>query len=115
MYGGYLLPQGFQLNDAILIGAASSRFAEAIGRAVLAKHKRFFAGVKYLSGTLRELGFETQLVAPLQAFLREPSVEQAIAIMTYIEPILAARLSPEESLGRFVADHELEWLWNAGR
>lgn len=112
LFGGYFLPQGLQLRDTFLISAASSKFAEAIGRAVLAKNKRLFAGIKYLSATLRELGMDAQLVTPLEAFLREPTVEGAIDIMTTIEPMLATPLEPEASLGRFVADHELEWLWN---
>lgn len=113
LFGGYFLPQGLQLRDAFLISAASSKFAEAVGRAVLAKNRRLFAGIKYVSATLRELGMEDQLLVPLEVFLREPTVEGAIAIMTTIEPILATPLEPEASLGRFVADHEFEWLWKA--
>lgn len=112
LYGGYFLPQGPRLRDTFLVSAATSKSAESVGRAVLAKNQRLFAGIKYLPSTLRELGMEAQLVAPIEVFLREPSVDGAVDIMTTVEPGLAAPLTPEASLGRFIADHELEGLWN---
>lgn len=112
LYGAYFLHQGVTLENAFLTSTAASRFAEAVGRAVLARNRVFYAGPKYLFSSLRQIEGGEPLVRELEALLRLPSVDHATSIMTTVEPLIRANLAPEATLSRFIEDHELAWLWN---
>jgi len=112
LYGSYFLRQGIALGDAFLTSTATSQFVQAIGRALLATNRIFYAGPKYLFSSLCQVEGGESLVRELEALLRIPSVDRATSIMTTVEPIVRANLAPEATLSRFIEDHELAWLWN---
>jgi predicted nucleotidyltransferase len=113
LYGGYFLGQSEQLGDPLLRYVSATQFAMAVGRAVLAKHRVLFAGPKYLQRSLHAIEGARIVARELEAFLEQPTSERAASIMTTVEPLLAAPLTPEATLSRYVEDHELAWLWNA--
>lgn len=111
----YFLAQGVALDDPFLAHAAATEFVRAAGQALLAHARVLYAGPKYLRAAVNALP-ETpaDLVPSFDALLRTPDPERGKEIMMTVEQIIQAPLTPEETLGRFVADNELAWLWAAG-
>jgi hypothetical protein len=110
----YFLAQGVALDDPFLTHAAAAEFVRAAGQALLAHAHVLYAGPKYLRATVNALP-ETPagLISSFDDLLRAPDPERAREIMVTVEQIVQAPLTPEATLGRFVADNELAWLWGA--
>jgi hypothetical protein len=111
----YFLVQGVALEDPFLTHAAATEFVRAAGQAMLAHAHVLYAGPKYLRSAVQALP-ETpaDLVPAFDELLRTPDPDRAQEIMMSVEQIIRAPLSAEATLGRFVADNELAWLWAAG-
>jgi hypothetical protein len=113
LYGGYFLTQGVQLADPLLTHASAADFVSAAGRALLAHAHVLFAGPKYLRSAVNSLAHVPHTLIPAcEQLLSEPDPQRALEIMTTVETIVRAPLTPESTLGRFVADNELAWLWS---
>ena len=114
LYGGYFLPQGVAHGNVLLTHWAAAGFVTAIGRALLADARVLFAGPKYLRRALQDLPHIPEpLIVSCEEFLTRPDPAQAIDIMTTTENLLGSALPAERTLGRFIADVELAWLWSA--
>jgi predicted nucleotidyltransferase len=114
LHGGYFLTQGVQLADPLLAHAAAAEFVRAAGQALLAHAHVLYAGPKYLRSALNSLPhMPDTLISGLERLVREPDPQHALDIMIAVESLVAAPLTPEATLGRFVADNELAWLWSA--
>lgn len=112
LQGVYFLGQGRTLADPFLAHAAAVEFVRAAGQALLAHARVLYAGPKYLRSTVRRLpGLPADLPAAFDGLLGDPDPDRAREILVAVEQIVQAPLSPEATLGRFVADNELSWLW----
>ena len=114
LYSAYFVPQGAALGDRYLLTWAALHQATAAGRALLAHHRTLFQGPKYLRSTVAALPDVTEETLRLfDRLVREPTVEASTELLVAVETIVRAPLAPERTLGRYVADTELAWLWRA--
>lgn len=112
LYSAYFVPQGAALDDRYLLTWAALHQATSAGRALLAHHHVLFQGPKYLRSTISALPDVTdQTVRLFDRLVQEPDVATSTELLIAVETLVRAPLPPERTLGRYVADTELAWLW----
>lgn len=117
LHGGYFLRQANQLDNAYLRQHAAVHLVNAAGRLLLARHRIFFAGPKYLTDQVAALDVIPDGFADAVAnVLADPSAANGAALVDLIESTVQidstgqTAESREASLSTFVHDNELAWL-----
>ena len=112
LYSAYFVPQGAALGDRYLLTWAALHQATSAGRALLAHHHVLFQGPKYLRSAVAALsGVTDETVRSFDRLVQEPGVGVSTELLIAVESLVRAPLPPDQTLGRYVADTELAWLW----
>lgn len=111
LHGGYFLQQADELGNLYLRRHAAVHLVNAACRMLLARHRVFFAGPKYLTEQVAALDARPDgFVEAVDAVLTDATAENGRVLLDLVESSTTGAESREESLSRFVHDNELAWL-----